>query len=315
MRASAVVAALGNEPSAEKVFEAFEELDELAPEVVRQELAAWLGPSSDPEALDDATRRAHKMPPRALRLAIVSVTRDADLFDLGDVAEEQLRLTGKAWDGQDLAPEERLDGEIEGSFAGSLEHRVLADASDKAARPLYDLVLHDGGNGIVFHAGTTRVAAMLADGVVETRDARARAALAENLATTPGAASAEPAAFSREAEPEGIEADASEAQTAEVETVEAERAEAETAEVETVEVENAEAEEPAKPKKRAAAARKPAATAERAPGKKATAKKVAAATAKRAAGKKTAAKATSTTKATATRAPKKTAAKTVKTKD
>ena len=151
--------------------------------------------------------------------------------------------------------------------------------------------------------------------VPRTGDARARAALAENLATTPGAASAEPAAFSREAEPEGIEADASEAQTAEVETVEAERAEAETAEVETVEVENAEAEEPAKPKKRAAAARKPAATAERAPGKKATAKKVAAATAKRAAGKKTAAKATSTTKATATRAPKKTAAKTVKTKD
>lgn len=307
MRASAVVAALGNEPSAEKVFEAFEELDELAPEVVRQELAAWLGPSSDPEALDDATRRAHKMPPRALRLAIVSVTRDADLFDLGDVAEEQLRLTGKAWDGQDLAPEERLDGEIEGSFAGSLEHRVLADASDKAARPLYDLVLHDGGNGIVFHAGTTRVAAMLADGVVETRDARTRAALAENLAAMPGAASAEPTVSSREAEPEQPQADASEAETAEVETIEAETVEAETAEVETVEVESAAADEPAKPKRRAATAKKPAATAERAPGKKATAKKVGAA-------KKPAAK-TTTKKATATRAPKKAAAKTVKTKE
>lgn len=292
-RPGAVVAALGDDPSAERVFEAFEELDELAPDVVRAELATWLGPSSDPEALDDATRRAHKMPPRPLRLAIVSVTRDADLFDLGPVAEEQLRLTGKAWDGQDLAPEERLDGEIEGSFAGSLEHRVLADASDTSARPLYDVVLHDGGNGIVFHAGTTRVAAMLADGVVESRDARARAALAQNLAEAPGAPTAEPVALSAV-----VEAAAPEAEP-DVEATEAEEPEAEEPEAE-------EAEAPAKPKKRAAAAKKPAA-------KKATAAK---ATAKKAtAAKKPAAKVTAK-KATATRAPKKTAAaKTVKSKD
>jgi len=303
-RAGAVVAALGDEPSAEKVFEAFEELDELAPDVVREELATWLGPISDPEALDDATRRAHKMPPRALHLAIVSVTRDADLFDLGSVAEEQLRLTGKAWDGQDLAPEERLDGEIEGSFAGSLEHRVLADASDSSARPLYDVVLHDGGNGIVFHAGTTRVAAMLADGVVEIRDARARAALAENLAAMPGAPSAEPTFVSaaiRVVEPEEAAAPAVE----------------EPAEL-LGQAGEEEEEAPAKPKKRAAATKKSTATAKRASAKKATAeKKAPAATAKRAAAKKTAgtAERPAGKKSTATRAPKKAAAKAVKSED
>lgn len=287
--ARSVVDALGSEPSAEKVFEAFEELDALAPELVRDELATWLGPSSDPEALDDATRLAHKMPPRALHLAILTVTKDADLFDLGEVAEEQLRLTGKAWDGQDLAAEERLDGEIEGSFAGSLEHRVLADASDPSARPLYDVVLHDGGNGIVFHAGTTRVAAMLADGVVEIRDPRARIALTENLAAVPATPSAEPTTL--RVQLSLIEPDVEELAVAAPAT-----------------------EEPAKPKKRAAAAKKTAAAAERGPAKKTTAKKT---TAKRAsaAEKKPAAKKTASKKSTAARAPKKTAAKTSKTED
>jgi hypothetical protein len=237
--AASIVAPLReDEVTSEQVFAAFAELDELSPDAVRAELSDWLGPSSDPEALDDATRRAHGMAPRPLHLRTLAVVKDADVLDLGSIAEEQLRITGKAWDGQDLEAFERLDGEVEGSFAGSLAQRVLADASDAANAPLFDVVVHDGNTGIVFHAGTTRVAAMIADGRVEVRDAPLRAALEASL--SPAASDV-----------------------------------IETAETPTIEDE---APVPAKKtaKKRAAArtpAKKTTATAKRAPAKKATAKR------------------------------------------
>jgi hypothetical protein len=130
-RARAIVASLSaGEPSSEEVFAAFAELDALPPDTVRDALGSWVGPPPDPAELDDATRRAHGLPSRPLRLRTLEVVRDADVLDLGPVAEEQLRIAGKSWDGVDREPEERLDGEIEGSFAGTLERRVLAADED-----------------------------------------------------------------------------------------------------------------------------------------------------------------------------------------
>jgi hypothetical protein len=169
-RAKAIVHSLeaGNLKS-EGVFEAFAELDRLPADVVREALGAWIGPE-------------HAAPPKALRLRTVSVAKDADVLDLGTVAEEQLRIAGLTWDGADLAPEERLDGEIEGSFAGTLERRVLADASAGADRPLFDVMSFAGDSGVVFRAGSTQVVALIAYGRVETRDAATRAAIEEALA-------------------------------------------------------------------------------------------------------------------------------------
>ncbi|MBS2017919.1 MAG: hypothetical protein JST00_33900 [Deltaproteobacteria bacterium] len=187
--AKAVIAALGHDASSERVFEAFEMLDGLSPELVRTELAEWLGPAADPEALDDATRAAHGMPPRPLRLRAAAVTKDADVLDLGAIAEEQLLVAGKSWDGEERDAFERLDGEVEGSFAGTLEHVSLVDAESGA--PAYDLIRYLGAHGVVFHTGTICIAAHLADGLVETTDARLRRALESALASAPAEARAE----------------------------------------------------------------------------------------------------------------------------
>jgi len=102
-----------------------------------------------------------------VRLRTLSVVNDADVLDLDPVATEQLRVAGKSWDGNDLEPAERLDGEIEGTF-GTLEHRVLADTDHE--RPMFDVLRYAGDAGIVFRAGTIDVVAMIAYGIVETRD-------------------------------------------------------------------------------------------------------------------------------------------------
>jgi hypothetical protein len=52
------------------------------------------------------------------------------VLDLGPIAEEQLRIAGRTWDGLDLEPEERLDGEREDTFAGTL---VLFTFGDRRA--------------------------------------------------------------------------------------------------------------------------------------------------------------------------------------
>lgn len=182
-RAKEIIASLQmGEPGSAEVFDAFWKLDELSVEVVRDAVASWMGPLSSLDQLDPATRLALKLPPRALRLRTLSVVRDADILDLGPVAEDQLRLAGKSWDGVDLAPEERLDGEVEGSFAGTLERRVLADAEAHGAIPLFDVLLFAGDAGVVFAAGTTQKVALMAYGKVELRDPRTRVAIEEALA-------------------------------------------------------------------------------------------------------------------------------------
>jgi hypothetical protein len=186
-RARAIVDSL-DQLSSEEVFAAFEALDALPPAVVRAALAVATGPAPDPELLDDATRRAHGFPPRPLRLRTLAVVKDADIFDLGSVAGEQLRIAGKAWDGRDLEPEERLDGEIEGSFAGTLEHHAFADADSSSEVPLFDVLLYAGGAGSIFRAGTTDLIGAIADTTVEMKDRRARVAIREALATPLAAA-------------------------------------------------------------------------------------------------------------------------------
>jgi hypothetical protein len=184
-RARAIVASLRNgEPSSEEVFDAFWQLDALPVNDVREALSSWLGPLPDVDRLDPAIRLAHGFPPPPLRLRTISVTRDADILDLGPVAEEQLRIAGMSWDGADLAPEDRLDGEIEGSFAGMLERRVLADANAADATPLFDVLLFAEDSGVVFASGSTTVSALIAYRKVEMRDRRVRTAIEDALAAT-----------------------------------------------------------------------------------------------------------------------------------
>ena len=173
-RAKAIVAQLSaGTASAEDVFAAFEELDHMPADVVRTAFEPWTGPAPDLERLDDAVRRAHRLPLRTPRLRILSSMRDADILDLGEVAESQIRAAGKTWDGLDLDAFDRLDGERAESFAGSLERRVLGEVGDK---PLYDAILFNHG-AVVFRAGTTHVAAVVADQRVESTDRAARPAL------------------------------------------------------------------------------------------------------------------------------------------
>lgn len=179
-RANEIVASLrAGAPSSTEIFEAFYQLDALPPDEVREALAPWV-----PSILDAAPLV------RPLRLRTLSVVKDADVLDLGPIAEEQLRIAGKSWDGADLAPEERLDGELEDSFAGTLERRVLAD-EESPETPLFDVLLFLEDSGVVFAAGTTKVVALIAYRKVETRDRRTRDALEEAIAA-PAAAPKEP---------------------------------------------------------------------------------------------------------------------------
>jgi hypothetical protein len=182
-RARSLVSSLGD-LSSEDVFAAFAELDALPPDVVREALAVSTGPAPNLDRLDDATRRAHGLPPRPQRLSTVSVVKDADVFDLGAVAEEQLRIAGRSWDGRDLAAEARLDEEVDGSFAGTFERRVLVDAESPSGAPLFDVLLYAGDSGAIFRAGTTELVGAVSGAIVEMSDRRARAAIQEALAGT-----------------------------------------------------------------------------------------------------------------------------------
>jgi len=173
------------------VFDAFWELDALPIDEVRDALATWTGPLPDLDRLDVARRLSLGLPLRPLRLRTLSVATDADIFDLGPVAEAQLRLAGKSWDGADLAPEERLDGELEGSFAGTLERRVLADADAPGDLALFDVLLFAEDSGVVFAAGTANVVALIAYRKVEMRDRVTRVALEEAIAPPSAVSSVE----------------------------------------------------------------------------------------------------------------------------
>lgn len=184
--ADAIVARLRSEPeTSDEVFTAFAELDALPEDVVRDALEPWLGSAPDVERLDDATRAAHGFPPRKLRLRTLALVKDADVLFLGSVAEEQLRIAGRSWDGVDLEPEERLDEETEHSFAGTLEHRTLAADDDEAGTPLFEVMRFLGDAGVIFRAGTVVPIGYIADGRVEVADARIRAALEEALQDAP----------------------------------------------------------------------------------------------------------------------------------
>lgn len=176
-RARAILTSLG-ELSSEEVFAAFEELDALPRDVVRAVLAVSTGPLPDPELLDDAIRRAHGFPPRALRLQTIAIVKDADIFDIGPVGEEQVRIAGTSWDGRDLPAEERLDEEIEGSFAGTLERHTLAEAGE----PRFDVLRYAGDAGAIFRAGTAELVGAIAYDTVEMKDRRARVAIQDALA-------------------------------------------------------------------------------------------------------------------------------------
>lgn len=153
----------GDDP--QLVFEAFAELDFLPPEVVRAAMGDWLGAE-------------HAAPRPVLRLATLSSVRDADVLDEGPVAEAQLRAAGKFWDGADLEPEERLDGELEGTFAGTLERRVLGEGET----PRIDAILFHEDAGVFFRTGTKEIVGALVDGRLEVRNAELRAALEAALA-------------------------------------------------------------------------------------------------------------------------------------
>jgi hypothetical protein len=181
-RAAAILERLRSSDSGSAdVFEAFGDLDALPADVVHEALGAWLGPQPDLGRMDNATRLVQGLPLRPLRLRTIAITTDADVLDLGPVAEEQLRIAGKTWDGVDLAPEERLDGELQGSFAGTLVRRVLAD-EDAPTIALFDVLTFAEDSGLVFEAGTTRQLALITYGKVEMRDARTRSAIEDALA-------------------------------------------------------------------------------------------------------------------------------------
>lgn len=184
--ADEIVARLRSEPETpDEVFTAFAELDALPEDVVRDALEPWLGSAPDVERLDDATRAAHGFPARKLRLRTLAIVKDADVLFLGSVAEEQLRVAGRSWDGADLEPEERLDEETEHSFAGTLEHHTLAGADDDAGTPLFEVVRFLGDAGVIFRAGTVVAVGYIADGRVESADARIRAAVEDALRAPP----------------------------------------------------------------------------------------------------------------------------------
>lgn len=184
--ADAIVARLRAGPdSSDEVFTAFAELDALPEGVVRDALEPWLGAMPDIEQLDDETRAAHRLPPRRLRLRTIAVVKDADVLFLGSVAEEQLRVAGKSWDGADLEPEARLDEETEHSFAGTLEHITLASDDDETNTPLFEVVRFLGDTGVVFRAGSKDPVGFIADGRIEVADARIRAALDDALREAP----------------------------------------------------------------------------------------------------------------------------------
>jgi hypothetical protein len=299
-RAKAIVSSFQGEGlSPAEVFDAFWELDALPADDVRDALASLLGPLPDPDRLDKATRLAHGLPLPPLRLRVLSVARDADILDLGHVAEEQLRVAGKSWDGVDLAPEDRLDGELEGSFAGTLERRVLAEAPGET--PLFDVLLFGEDAGVVFAAGTANVIAWIAYRKVETRDRRLRSAIEEALAAPVPAAAEVVAAAQAPNEAEAVPAIV---RSGPVESapVEAEAAAHEAASADEALVEAQVGEAPVAAKKNAKTG-----AAKRGVAKKAAATKVAAKkpAAKKAVAKKPAAKKPAVKKA----APKKPAAK------
>ncbi len=189
-RAAQLVVALQGAAAAGDPFETFAELDALPADVVRAVLSSWTGAPPDPEALDEATRRAHGFPPPPMHVKVQRAmkAKAARSFEaMGAIVPEQVRLAGLAWDGQDLTARARFDGAGDPAFLKSLEVRWFVDG-ERGTR-VADVLTYGGDAGTVFLANTATVAGALAYGTVEARDARLRTALqaALALAMAPGA--------------------------------------------------------------------------------------------------------------------------------
>ncbi|AKV03363.1 Histone H1-like protein HC2 [Labilithrix luteola] len=182
LRAAKIVETLGEGPKSADVFEAFEELDALPSDVVKDAFEAWTGPAPDPERLDAATRKAHGFAPPALVLRLVRLERPTSTDKLPALEQEQLRLAGTAWDGLDLPAAERLaPNGGESTFAGTFERRTIVGTEESAS---FDVLLYRDGSGTIFRGDSTAIVGAIAYGVVEMSDRRAREGLQEALTQT-----------------------------------------------------------------------------------------------------------------------------------
>ena len=94
VRVASILDGLDKSSPGAEVFEAFEELDALPAEVVREVLASVTGPAPDPSTLDAATRKAHGFPAPPLVLLCTSAVKPARVEDLKPGQQDQLRRAG-----------------------------------------------------------------------------------------------------------------------------------------------------------------------------------------------------------------------------
>jgi hypothetical protein len=124
------------------------------------------------EVGDDVARRAVDeivlATPEPIALYVSRTVKPKSVADLDAIAQEQLRIAGRGYDGHDLPAEERLarNGE-ETSFAKFVELRTVVDA---ARVPLYDLWIYMFDSGSIFAAGTTREIGAISQGGVVLRE-------------------------------------------------------------------------------------------------------------------------------------------------
>jgi hypothetical protein len=113
--------------------------------------------------------------PEPVDLRCTEFFKPARIDDLTEVQREQLRLAGKAWDGKDLAAEDRLaeDGG-ESSFTGLVQFRTLADMEGK---PLFDALLYMGDSGSIYKTGTTERIGSVREGTLDIPDRALKEAL------------------------------------------------------------------------------------------------------------------------------------------
>lgn len=172
---SELVAALKKGLSSADVFETFEALDAFPPDTVRAALEPWTGPAPSTDRLDARLRAAIGLPGKTPTFHCTRLRRPSLSDELSALDQEQIRRAGTGWDDRDLDATARLEEDgSESSFAGTLELISLSDASESSR---YDVVRFRTGNGMVFHAGTSKIAGVLADGVVELSNHEDRVAL------------------------------------------------------------------------------------------------------------------------------------------
>lgn len=113
--------------------------------------------------------------PEPIDLVCTEYFKPRSTGELTEIQREQLRLAGKAWDGMDLPPEERLaeDGG-ESSFTGLIQFRTLADPK---GNPRYDALLYMGDSGTIYETGTTERVGQVIQGSLHVPDRLLKEAL------------------------------------------------------------------------------------------------------------------------------------------